>query len=469
MSLDLATLKKQLQVRSALAVTLESGRIIVELVRRDNGDCHVAKSLTVAIEADSVVADPENAGHELARQLDAVGLHEKRCVVCVPPGWALTTSTDVPAMSAEDLRGYLELRAEREFPLSAAEMRLAHCAFALPDGGQRATLAAIPAKRLEAVERMIEVAGRRAVSISLGLDACVSREQPAALHFLSNGNHVDLVIAAGGGIAAVRTLPGPAGGATFDAAQFAREVRITLGRLPDTLRQQLREAHFSGAPISAANLCHEIRQPLSNLGIDSHLDRASEEVQGADHPGAAIGAADRYLRQQPVVFEFLPPQVHRWQLFLQRFDSRRRRGILAAALALIVLPIVAFFIRGRIESGLENEWKAMSGSVTELDTVQQRIRQFRAWFDPAPESVQILDSLAAAFPDQGEVWAKSIQITDNTKVSCTGFARNQAALEAFLDRLRKQPDVASLHREQVRGKDPVQFSINLTVGGHDAK
>jgi len=105
-----------------------------------------------------VVANPERAGQELAAALTAAGIAEKRCVVCVPPGWALTTSTEVPSVGAEDLRGYLELRAEREFPVAAADLRVAHCAYALPDGSRRATLAAIPAKRMEAVSQMLETA-----------------------------------------------------------------------------------------------------------------------------------------------------------------------------------------------------------------------------------------------------------------------------------------------------------------------
>ena len=47
-----------------------------------------------------------------------------------------------------------------EVPLlyeSGSDGRVAHCAYALPDSSQRATLAAIPTKRMEAVERMLAV------------------------------------------------------------------------------------------------------------------------------------------------------------------------------------------------------------------------------------------------------------------------------------------------------------------------
>jgi len=112
---------------------------------------------------------------------------------------------------------------------------------------------------------MLAAAGCRAVSLSLGLDTCIPEANAkAALHFLANGTHVDVIVASGGGIAAVRSLPGVAKteGSDFDPVAFSREVRITLGRLPDSIRQQVREARFGGAPISAANLCQEISQHL---------------------------------------------------------------------------------------------------------------------------------------------------------------------------------------------------------------
>ena len=469
MKFDVAELKKRMQVRAALAVTLESGRIVVDLVRRDTDGSRVVKSCAVPLGAEAVLADPEKAGRELAAQLEAAGLAEKRCVVCVPPGWALTTSTEVPGVGAEDLRGYLELRAEREFPVSAADLRLAHCAYVLPDGKQRATLAAIPTKRMEAVERMLATAGRRAVSISLGLDDCVPREDAAALHFLSNGNHVDVVIAAGGGIAAVRSLHGPPAldGLEFDAPRFFREVRITLGGLPAAVREQVREARFSGAPAAAENLCIEIRQHLRKMGIDSRLDRPAGDT--AEHPGAALAATENFLRQTPVAFEFIPPLVNRWQTLFQRFDSKRRRWVVAAALTFIVLPVLIFFVRSRIESGLKSDWEGMRKNVGELDALQQKIRQFRPWFEPAPQSLQILEGLMGAFPDQGEVWAKSVQIGEGFKVTCSGFARNHQALDGLLDRLRARTDVTGVQVQQERGQNPIQFSFTYKWEARDAK
>ena len=461
MKLELAELQKRFQVRAALAITIESGRVAVDFVRREESASRVQTSFTLPWGAEAVLTDPERAGQRLAAELESAGIRERRCVVCIPAGWAMTTSAEVPGVTADDLRGFLELRAEREFPVPVADLRLAHCAYVLPDGKECATLAAVPAKRMDAIERMLAAAECRAVSVSLGLDACLpNRGVPAALHFLANGNHIDVVIAAGGGIAAVRTLPAPANAETaaFDAMGFSREVRITLGRLPEALRAQVREARFGGAPASAENLCQEMRPHLSRMGIESWLE-TPVGTASAGHPAAAIEAAGQHLAQQPVAFEFLPPQVNRWQLMARQFDDRRRRWLAAAVIALLVLPVLTFIVRAHMESSLNDEWRGMQGKVADLEKLQQRIRLFRGWFDPAPQSVQIMETLDASFPEQGEVWAKSVQITDGAKVNCTGFARNHTALLGFLDGLRKHSEISGVQLQQERGENPVQFSI----------
>ncbi|MDB6149017.1 MAG: hypothetical protein JWQ44_465 [Chthoniobacter sp.] len=472
MKLDLARLQKRFQNRGAVALTLESARVAIDVLRRDEAGTRVVQSLAIPIGADALLADPEKAGAELAAQLDASGVRERRCVVCVPPGWALTTSTELPEVAAEDLRSYLELRAEREFPIPVTDLRLAHCAYALPDGKERATLAALPAKRMEAIERMLQSAGCRAVSVSLGLDECVTAAgQPAAMHFLANGNHVDLVIASGGGIAALRSLPTVAEhGATLDTAIFSREVRITLGRLPEAVRQQVREAQFGGARRSAETLCNSISGHLSRMGIESRLATPTRESATPNaHPGAAIAAAEQHLIGRPVAFEFLAPQANRWQVMFQRFDSRRRRLVVGAAIGFVILPLFIFMIRSQIESSLESEWKGMQQNVAELDRLQQNIRQFRPWFEPAPHSLQIIEGIASAFPESGDVWAKSIQLGEGGKVTCTGFARNQGALMSLFDRLRARPDVVGLQVQQVRGENPIQFSVVYKWEAQNAK
>ena len=428
----------------------------MNLVRREGDDARTTQSLSVPVGSEEILNDPDKAGNVLAAALETAGVRERACVVCVPPGWALTSSTDLPELGAEDLRGYLELHAEREFSVSAGDLRLGYCAYTLPAGKRRATLAALSAKKIEAVERMLEVSRRRASSISLALDKCMAQPR-AMLHFLTNANHTDLVITAGGGVAGLRSLPGPLapGAEAFDPAAFCRDVRITLGRLPDTVRQQVRRAEFTGP--SAQTLCFATRVGLMGMGIES--PECGQTPAGREPRGAAVESARLQLLGQPVPFEFVVPETKRWQVVLQRFDTSRRRQLLLAAAALVILPILVLFVRAEMENHLLGEWNAISAQAADLDGLQQKIHEFRPWFKSSPESLQVLEGLASSFPSQGDVWAKSVQVGKGYQVTCTGFANTQPALMALMDRLRSRHDISGLQVQQIRGENPVQFSI----------
>jgi len=112
-----------------------------------------------------------------------------------------------------------------------------------------------------------------------------------------------------------------------------------------------------------------------------------------------------------------------------------------------------------MESHFQAEWDAMAENVGELDALQQKIHQFRPWFETSPQGLQMLESLASAFPDHGDVWAKSIQVAEGNKVTCTGFARTQPDLMALLERMRTHPDITGAPGPAIRGENPIQFSV----------
>jgi hypothetical protein len=467
MKLDLDAIKKRLRTRSVLAISVESGRILIDVLRNEESRTQVTKSVGLAMGAEALVSDPERVGQALLAQLQAAGIRERKSVVCVPTSWALIAGTEVPDVGADDLRGYLELKAEREFPISVSELKLAYCAYALPEGMRRATVAGVPSKRMAAVERMLAAAGVQPVSLSLGLDGCVPRDSsPSAIHFVANGNHVDVVVGTGGGIALVRSLPSPRDSSTVDVNGISREVRITLGRLPQGIRNQVREARFGGSPKTAKVLYSGLSGDLGRLGINPTLESTGGDT---DHPGAAIEAAEHYLRDEPVIFELLPRIPNRWLSLAQRFDSKQHRIFVAIGAAVLLLPIVTFIVRSRIESGLEKEWAGMRRQVSELESLQQKIRQFRPWFETSPPTLKLMEEIVGAFPEQGDVWAKSVEVGEHGKVTCTGFARSQSALSGLLDRLRERKDFSGVQIQQVRGANPIQFTIGFNSEANDVR
>ena len=105
MKLDLGDLKKRFQTRAALAITLESGRTAVAVVRRGPDVSGHHQEFVLPIGADAVLADPAKAGQQLSEALEMARIKERRCVVSVPPGWAMTASSEVrPKSSSRQFR-----------------------------------------------------------------------------------------------------------------------------------------------------------------------------------------------------------------------------------------------------------------------------------------------------------------------------------------------------------------------------
>ena len=93
--------------------------------------------------------------------------------------------------------------------------------------------------------------------------------------------------------------------------------------------------------------------------------------------------------------------------------------------------------------------------------IRDRVRQFRPWFDDTVPSLRVTRMLTEAFPEEGTVWMRSLEIKNRSEVSCAGLARSNAEWMAMLDRLRATPGVEDLQTLQVRGADPLQFSLGF--------
>ena len=103
----------------------------------------------------------------------------------------------------------------------------------------------------------------------------------------------------------------------------------------------------------------------------------------------------------------------------------------------------------------------ISTRVRDLEETEQNIRKFRPWYDNSVQTLRILRRLTEAFPEDSSVTAKTLEIHDPGVVTCSGTARDQAALLKVLDALRASRDVTDVQVDQLRGKSPLQFSFNF--------
>lgn len=475
----MAIFKKQRSPSSILGLAFDTGRLDGVVLRRSNGSFKVLKTFSAALALSPLTGDPELVGREIRNHLDQAGVRERRCAVCLPAGWALALQTAVPELPDADVASFLEIEAERGFPYGPEALSIGHSRYRHGAGGQGATLAAMPRNHLAQLEKALRSAQLRPVSFTTGITALQPPDRDASqgtLALLVGDSAVDLQVICGGGVAALRSLEGTIETEgvqkRFYADLLAREIRITLGQLPAEFRDEVSTVRVFGRGDWAQRFTQEVRPRLEAMGLrveQPHAyspDEFRSRLPAEAAVSPAVSLAARTLTGEAPCFEFLPPRTNSWQQFTARFSSRKLAWIGASAGALFLLVTGAFLVQEWQLSRLQSRWRAMQPKVRELDAMQQRIKQFRPWFDDSFRGLSILRRVTEAFPEDGAVSAKTLEIRDLSAVSCSGVARDNPAFLKMLDQLRAaRNEVNNLKVDQVRGKTPLQFTLNFQWGG----
>ncbi len=443
------------RLTSVLGLTLDGSRLEGVVLRRTNGALQLHETFSVMLSLDPLTAAPELVGREIRNHLDAAGVRERHCVLGVPLKWVLTAHTELPPLPEADAASLLQLEAERGFPCDVATLLLASSRCPLSAGKQLVTMAGIPRTHLAALEQVLAAAKLKPVSFALGLAAL---QPPAAEN--SNGvlalaigeSQVSLQITCGGGVAALRGLEGAiedeGGRRSSQADLVAREARITLGQLPAGLRDAVKRIRIFGPRELAQQLADEMELRFEPMGLTIEIvaaylpDEFGVQLPPEASVSAAFSLAARLLAEQPPVFEFLPPKPTLLEQFATKYASGRLRTIGAIAAGVVAI-VGGLFLFQEIELILlRSQWSAMSAKVGELQAVQNQIQQYHPWYDDTFRDLAILRQLTLAFPEDGAVTAKTIEVQNGNTVSCSGNAQNNAALLATLTKLRAADGVS---------------------------
>jgi hypothetical protein len=470
--LKLNSLKRQ-RLSGLLGLALDGSRLDGVVLRRTNGSLQLQESFSVSLSLDPLTADPELVGREIRNHLDAAGVRERHCVVAVPLKWALITHTEVPDLPEADLPGFLQIEAERGFPCDVETLHFSTSIYAV-SAKRHATLVGIPRNHLTRLEQCFRAAKLKPVSFSLGISALQppGAETSNGVLALAIGEaHVGLQITSGGGVAALRMLEGglevEGSKRLLHADLVARETRITLGQLPAELRASVRQIRVFGPRDLAQQLADEMELRFEAAGLKVEVvPHYSVDEFGLTIPpqatvSPAFSLAAAFLAGRPAIFEFLPPKVTAFQQLAARYSSGRLRMAGAAAAAAILLVAGLFAWQQWQLTKLRSQWTPMAAKVTELRNLQDQIRQFRPWSDDSIRGLTILRQLTTAFPEDGVVSAKTVEIRDLNTVTCTGIARDHQALMKTMEKLNSTPGIADFHEGPIRGKSPIQFTFTF--------
>lgn len=473
---------KKSSATAMLGLVLDGSRLDFVAAKRTNGSVEIRKAGSVTLALDPLTNDPELVGAELRKHLDAAGLRDRRCVVGVPLNWALTLAVKVPAgLPPEDVQALLMMEAERGFPYAPETLMLAQSLVGAPDSERTATVIAIPRDHVTRLQDALESIGLRPVSFTLGITALQPVGESATaggvVALVPGEKGLALQVTAQGGVCALRMLEGAfeqdGNERRVQKDYLARELRITLGQLPDDARATVRNLKVFGADDLAEEVQEQIRARAEALGLRAQLVKEFAPLEfgvalpSGTQASAALALVVRHLTGKASGFEFLPPRVSQWQQFTQQYSSRKL-VYATGLLGLVALGLAGLFgwQQWRL-TRLETQWEAMAARVAQVDQLNGKIRKFRPWYDESFRAMTILKTVTEAFPEDGTVSAKSIEIRDRSGVTCSGTARNNAAWLKMRDKLNASKQVTDLRVEHIKGgqnNQPLEFTFNFHWG-----
>ncbi len=459
----------------ALGLAPDGSRWEVVHVRRTNGSAEASQPVTLDIGGDLLADDVLALGKKLREALDAAGIRERRCAVALPADWIFALSTPLPDLAPEDIEGFLELEVEGGFPYGADQLIISRSDWTAPDGSPHVSLIAVPRENILRLQQLLAAARLQPVSFVPALSEfhdLLGASSAARVDVLAAAGHVGILVAQGSGMVAYRALMEAV---EADGDQFRpvpevlfRELRVTLGQLPANVRAELRSLRILGSGPLADTLAETLTPRATAMGLAVEridripADRRAEPKLAPGLPvGPALATAVRAVSGRAPAFEFLPPRVSALQQFAARYSSTRLVHAGFAAGAVVGLVIIAFLIQQVRLSLLRSEWKEIAAKVNEVEDLQLRVKKFRPWFDDTLHSLLVLRSLTEAFPEDGAVTAKTIEILTPGVVTCSGNAKDSTALLRTLDKLRATPEVTEVQVDQLRGKSPLQFTFNF--------
>ncbi len=468
--------------QAVLGLSWEGRRIEGTLLRRTPAGLQKVAEFQAELSVELDSGDPETIGKELRARLDEAGIRERACAVALSVSSLLVTQTEIPPLADADAHSLLQLEAEKGFHADASSLQVAYSRCVRGEGNHWVTLAALPQARLASLERWMRAARLRLVSVSSGIGELQPPAEPSsegviALSLGSGSGPVTLQISAGGGIVALRSFEGiteaPSGQTLLDADGVARELRITLGQLPEPWNTSVRAVHVFGPRLLAEPLVEHLSARLAIAGfrIRTQAPELPELPGSPQQPAPALSAliAARVLGSGVASLEFLPPKPSVVQQFFARHAQGPRRTVWTAVGAVTAVVGLAFLVQQVQLSLLESRWSALSGKVRELERIQQDLRQFRPWTSDAARGLAILETLSSAFPENGSVTAKVIEIRESGEVVCSGTATDSPAFLSMTARLSALPGVSKVHHDQSRGASPMQFNLTFVWNGGVAR
>jgi len=212
--------------------------------------------------------------------------------------------------------------------------------------------------------------------------------------------------------------------------------------LPGGLRDPVKHIRIFGPRELAQPLADELELRFEPAGLKvEYVSAYAANEFGLTLPvetpvSPAFSLAARFLAESKPPFEFLPPKPNFLERLATKYSSGRLRTTGAAAAGIAALVIGLFLVQQIQLWHYRSQWSRLAAKVGELQAIQDNLHQYRSWYAGTFPNLAILRQLSLAFPEDGSVTAKSIEVRDGRTVTCSGTVTDYPALLAMQARLR---------------------------------
>ena len=498
----------------------ERGVLACELVRAGRG-ARATRLAEFEFPAGLSPDNPAELGKALGEFLRDRRFSARRAVVGLPLRWAVVKPKEVPPAAPSAVAGLLLLQAEREFALEPQDLIFEYAGQSDASAARTVLLLAVQRKRVEAVVAVAEAAGLGVEAVTLSAVALASEtgrqfsHGGAVLHVAPG--IAELTINHEGQPRALRHLRAPAAAGTVtpggtataaspvSAGAVPAAAERTSGELPrmndaaTALTPELRQVlslvpqNGSTAPTELAvwdgvglgdgprhwgDLLHVTvrEQSIESLGVTVAPDAAGD--------GAGAGAPSAGGRFAPAVALALEGLAGRPEtdLLHSRLVARKparvgRWTVWAVILGVTIAGAIAFALfdlaaRRRDVAEMKAHLKKIDPQLKEAVASIERTTFAQRWTGTEPQALALMRDVTVAFPEGGRVWATSLTLLPDGRVTLGGRATSEDAALALLKRLSEGGKFADVQlggtQPAGRGSEDRAFTINFRYPGISA-
>jgi hypothetical protein len=433
-----------MKTKNTLVLLFNESSVCVALSSMRRGRHQIKRTGTWPL-SDPTLAHAESLGHDLHGFLRKQHLWAKSAVVGVPAKWVVGKSITLPPTSSANLKSVLEMQAEQAFSLNFHDLVFDYSGRISSSHTNTVLLVAMQGQRLERIKTLVKSAGLQCNSVTPSVAAMgvLSRgsSRPYCGVYAQN-NHCEYCLCKEGSVQEIKHVP-----------------MALSENFPETLSAEIqRLLMLSGADQSATDPMQVVLwsdDTESQRTIERLTERLGPEIQVLEGRTALLASKRVYLDNTPAQYDSAMNLVlAKEQVDLPMIDflnshigvKKEKTHSRTIAWALFI-GIVVMAGLGSLYWGYRQDSLAIAAHeqllldnetiISAAQAVKQKVSQASGWYAGRPTYLDCLQAITQAFPEQGDIWVKTLSLDENGRGALTGDAIDNPSVLNVCDALEQ--------------------------------